>query len=714
MATLIFSTVGTILGGPIGGAIGALIGQSIDEQVLGPSSRGPRLGDLSVQTSAYGTQIPRVYGRMRVAGSVVWSTDLVQSEETSGAKGQPGVTYSYAVSFAVALSARRVASIGRIWADGKLLRGAEGDFKVPTQFRFYDGNEDQAVDPLIASVEGIDQTPAYRGLALAVFEGLELAEYGNRIPFLTFEVIADEEPPGVGAILADCSGGTIATDFAGSVEGYAGYGASIRAAAEPLIEAFAVPLFDDGEQVRAPLSNGAGAISEDGLGASLDGKAEPRFQRDQEPRHELPAVLRLGFYDPTRDYQSGEARAAAGDEGGREVRIELPAVIGADIAKGLAQHMLARRWARRERLTVLLPPEWLDLEPGSVVTLPLAPSEWAVDRVTIEGFAARLQLRPHLAGEPAAVPADSGAAASIPDVVESATVVALIDGPNFAESDASEPTLFLAASSASPGWGRKPVEIRRGTGVTLVATAPRKASIGLTLGPLGSGGPYVLDRLNSVDVALIDPDQWLTSCDDEALAEGANLAMIGGELIQFASAEPTGSGSFRLSRLLRGRLGTEDRSAGHAAGERFVLIERDSLVPVTVPAFALGASISAVPSRLGDAFETVVSSASIRPPSPVGLSANSDGSGGLAIGWIRRSRSGWAWLDEVDAPLGEAREAYRVTLSSLAGSIERIVFEPSAAFTAADLAPVGASPWTIGVRQLGDQAASVPATLILE
>src|SRR5215210_3838728 len=101
MATLVFSTIGTILGGPIGGAIGALIGQSIDEQVLGPSSRGPKLGDLSVQTSSYGTQIPRIYGSMRVAGSVIWSTDLVQSEQVSGAKGQPDVTFSYAVSFAV-------------------------------------------------------------------------------------------------------------------------------------------------------------------------------------------------------------------------------------------------------------------------------------------------------------------------------------------------------------------------------------------------------------------------------------------------------------------------------------------------------------------------------------------------------------------------------------------------------------------------------------
>src|SRR4051794_22606289 len=126
MATLILSTVGTVLGGPVGSAIGALIGQSIDQQLLSPASRGPRLGDLSVQTSSYGTQVPRIYGTMRTAGSVIWATDLVQSTQTTGAKGQPDATYSYSVSLAVALSSRPVASLGRIWADGKLLRGTDG------------------------------------------------------------------------------------------------------------------------------------------------------------------------------------------------------------------------------------------------------------------------------------------------------------------------------------------------------------------------------------------------------------------------------------------------------------------------------------------------------------------------------------------------------------------------------------------------------------
>ena len=107
MATLILTAVGTALGGPLGGAIGSLIGQSFDQQLFGSARRGPRLGDLNVQTSTYGTQIPRIYGTMRVAGSVIWATDLNESTTQTGAKGQPETTvYSYSVSLAVALSAR--------------------------------------------------------------------------------------------------------------------------------------------------------------------------------------------------------------------------------------------------------------------------------------------------------------------------------------------------------------------------------------------------------------------------------------------------------------------------------------------------------------------------------------------------------------------------------------------------------------------------------
>jgi len=45
------------------------------------------------------------------------------------------------------------------------------------------------VDDLIAAREGADNAPAYRGHAYVVFERLPLADFGNRIPQLSFEII---------------------------------------------------------------------------------------------------------------------------------------------------------------------------------------------------------------------------------------------------------------------------------------------------------------------------------------------------------------------------------------------------------------------------------------------------------------------------------------------------------------------------------------------
>ena len=69
----------------------------------------------------------------------------------------------------------------RIWADGKPL-----DLSGLT-VRIYTGSEDQTPDALIVAKEG--NAPAYRGLAYVVFERLPLADFGNRIPQLSFEIM---------------------------------------------------------------------------------------------------------------------------------------------------------------------------------------------------------------------------------------------------------------------------------------------------------------------------------------------------------------------------------------------------------------------------------------------------------------------------------------------------------------------------------------------
>jgi hypothetical protein len=107
-----------------------------------------------------------------------------------------------------------------------------------------------------------------------------------------------------------------------------------------------------------------------------------------------------------------------------------------------------------------------------------------------------------------------------------------------------------------------------------------------------------------VDVRLIDPDQWLVSADDAALATGANLALIGGELIQFGDVTPLGSGAFRLARLLRGRSGTEIAISSHGVDEVFCVIETASLQSISLPITSIGTNVSA--SIPGGASATVV------------------------------------------------------------------------------------------------------------
>src|SRR3546814_18155044 len=93
---------------------------------------------------------------MRVAGTVIWATDLNENKQKSGCgKGRPSVTsYSYSVSFAVAISSRPILRVGRIWADGNLLRGMAGDFKSELGgFRLFTGDPDQDAGQLLASAE---------------------------------------------------------------------------------------------------------------------------------------------------------------------------------------------------------------------------------------------------------------------------------------------------------------------------------------------------------------------------------------------------------------------------------------------------------------------------------------------------------------------------------------------------------------------------------
>ena len=200
MATVVLqyvgAAVGTFLGGPVGGilgrAIGAVAGNIFDQTLFGPGTRriqGPRLTDTRVMASSEGSAIPRLWGRMRISGQVIWATNLeeVVTTDTDKGSGKGGpktktTTYSYFANCAIALCEGEIDRIGRVWADGKPF-----DISGLT-WRLYRGTETQAPDSLIVAKEGADNAPAYRGTAYVVFERLPLENFGNRLPQLSFEV----------------------------------------------------------------------------------------------------------------------------------------------------------------------------------------------------------------------------------------------------------------------------------------------------------------------------------------------------------------------------------------------------------------------------------------------------------------------------------------------------------------------------------------------
>ena len=730
MATIVLTALGTAIGGPLGGAIGGLIGNAFDHAVLFKPKgvEGRRLTEVQVQTSTYGSQIPKLFGTMRVAGTVIWATDLKETKHKSGGgKGRPSVTsYSYSASFAVALSARAVRSVRRIWADGNLLRGAAGDFKTELgAFRLHLGGEDQAVDPLIAAAEGVDVTPGHRGMAYAVFEDLALADYGNRIPSLTFEVEADEGAVSIAGLAGELSGGMLTGDGFGTVDGMAASGADVSDALAPLADAFDLAFVAEeaGLRLRASGTEGEALLGGVGLCRSVNGRALDGLERSGGAADSVPVALSVRYYDPERDYQAGVQRVGRPGPGRLEQGVDLPVVLSGEDARALAARKMGMAWTGRSTMTLRCGWDALRHAPGNVVTVEGVPGLWRIEEREWEAMAVRMGLR-RVPGAGAAIPAgaSSGAVVRQADRPHGPTTLMLADLPSIREGLATAPVI-VAAASGGEGWRGAALFAIGATGeASPVGRTAGRAVMGLVDAALPAGSATLIDGIHAVQVTLLAEDMELNGADEAALALGRNLCLVGRELIQFTHVVQTGAASFRLEGLRRGLFGTEWAMASHAEGENFLLLEEDRLAePLAayggVPEIGGGIRIAAIgvgDSEPSDALLTITGEAVV-PPSPVHVKALADGAGGWIIGWTRRSRNGWRWTSGTDVPLGEDRERYELRLWAGAIELRRIVTDQSVwTYDAATVAEdMGAGDLAVEVRQVGSYALGRAARIIL-
>lgn len=727
MATIVLGAVGTLLGGPIGGAIGTLLGSAADKAILGSGSReGPRLSELKITTSSYGVAIPRHFGRMRVPGQIIWSTDLIEhKEKQGGGKGTTSVTaYSYSASFAVALASRPLLSIGRIWADGQLLRGAAGDLKVGGAFRFYSGFGDQEPDPLIAAAEGSSQCPAYRGLAYVVFEDLALSDFGNRIPSLSFEVFADTAPLSLAGLLEDKvpngSGSDVLPGIAGlSVEGPM---AETVATFDPILpididangDALAFSLAAERPQQaillpEATTANDAGSF----------GRASGFAQHRQGARNAPLRVLR--YYDIDRDFQPGTQRASGPTGAGQPRSVDLPASLFSDDARKLVEQAAKRSdWGEQTiswRIAQLDP----GVRPGAKVMLPGRPGNWRVLAWEWREHGVELSLvrMPPTRAAPRTA-SDPGRANCAADEAVGGTSLAVCELP-WDGSSTTVPQVLAVASSSSPGWRGASLYLEHGDGALdpLGTTGRTRGVMGKTTGPLPPASPLLFDRSARLDIQLAAADLALSGATMQQLAMGANRAVVGEEIVQFAKAQMLGNGQWRLSGFWRGRGGTEGAVGGHLAGEDFILL--DGSGTALNPA-VLGILPDVKVAALGVADTEPVSAfvrmrgIGTRPPSPVHGRWSTQGDGLILLTWTRRTRGSWIWLDEVETPLGETTEAYEVSFGESGQPIRRWeTSAPQLPLSATEFAEICALSRSglFLIRQRGDRGISNPLAVHL-
>lgn len=191
MSNLIIPAAGAIGGYMIGGPTGAQIGW-VAGSALANSQKEivqGQVGDLRVQTAAYGGTIPYVIGKQRVTGNIIWASEkkTYEVEGRAGKGGPKTINYGYTISMGIAICAGPIQGISRVWANNELIIDSR-DSSKPLIGQLYLGTNTQQIDPTYQTVVGAGNACAYRGLSWISLTNFDLG-MGGVIPNFSFEVI---------------------------------------------------------------------------------------------------------------------------------------------------------------------------------------------------------------------------------------------------------------------------------------------------------------------------------------------------------------------------------------------------------------------------------------------------------------------------------------------------------------------------------------------
>ena len=455
-------------------------------------------------------------------------------------------------------------------------------------------------------------------------------------------------------------------------------------------------------------------IDEDKLIPSGKGDVRETLSTTRAQELELPQKINLTYinrefnYDPST--QSSQRQTTNATD---QVTFNLPIVLSDQQAKQVADITLYNSWIQRNTYKFTLPPEYAYLEPTDIITIDVNGSG-VVMRIIKSDLDRNGQTKINAVSEdvttydfytePGAAIPTVEAPVVIPD-----TQARFLDTPPLPADPESQGIMRIAVAGLGDAWDGCVIYrsddggVAGGNTFDVLLPITSQGAIGVIQNALPSGTTDTFDFENQIDVLLTAGE--LSSVTELAILNGANACLAGNEIIQFQNAELVSEGQYRLTKLLRGRLGTESEVAGHAIGDEFTLLT-SSLAKVAMPHNVIGLEKFYKPVTIGNTLAVTAeqpftyTGKALKPFSPVHITGSRDGSLNLTIAWIRRTRTGGEWRDGVDVPLSEESEQYEIDILD-GGNIVRTLTSETVGveYTAADqITDFGSEQASVDVR----------------
>lgn len=487
------------------------------------------------------------------------------------------------------------------WTTYWMLVAKKGDGSLTgTDKTFFDQLKDDVFD-WISNASLSDLLLAGAGVAGVIWAGSKIVEamldsgsgdgnadsrWSGTMGYVTTSYIAPDIKQVIGAL---CDYGNIPYDAstlpAASCEFTIGDLTSIRSILTSLSQAYLFDMVDTNGILRfTPRQvTAVKTIDRADIGFSTSSPPPTLYTGKKFQGISLPKSVTLTYYDSSLDYNTFTQVAQLFTyPDGQEVTLSVPVTLSAAQAKKVAEVTLINSHLEATTYQFTTSYKHIDLEPGDVVNSPMGLVRITKIEEVDEGI---LQFTSTDAGGELAVEG-SALNATIPPASSNIPLVIgysqafYIDPPNLSDSDTGVRLYAAVHGYGVAGWPGADVYESTNGGATYeyVGGTTKEATIGIVAAATPAADYHVVDNTTAISVTLKTGS--LASVGDADFWAGKNSCMVGQELIYFKNATLTGTKTYTLSGLLRGRQGSEQFISSHTTNELFVLVD-DSLVKMS-------------------------------------------------------------------------------------------------------------------------------------